>query len=168
MDHDRPFLWLAGYYYRAFVRNFASIVSPLTRLLKKDTPFPWHDAQIQGFETLKHVLTQALDFAFPDYTQPFTLCTDGSALGNGAVLMKSFEGTLPHVIAEASRVLTSAESKYSVIHLEVLAVVWAFKHFRNMIFGYPIIVYTDHSAVTQLFSGKSLTGCLARWYLIIM
>ncbi len=57
------------------------------------------------------------------------------------------------MIAYASRVLNSAESKYSVTHLEALAVVWALKHFRDMIFGYPITVYTDHSAITQLFSG---------------
>ncbi len=88
MDHVRSFLELAGYY-RAFVHNFASIASPLTRLLKKNTQFIWHDAQIQAFETLKHALTQAPTLAFPDYeyTQPSTLCTDASALGIGAVLM---------------------------------------------------------------------------------
>ncbi len=149
--------------------NFASIDSPLMRLLKKDTPFIWHDAQIRVFETLKHALTQAPVLAFPDYTQPFTLCKDASALGIGAVLMQSFEGPRPRVIAYASHVLNSAESKYSVTQLEeALAVVWTLKHFRDMIFGYSIIVYTDHSAVTQLFSGKNLTGRLARWYLIFM
>ncbi len=167
VDHVRSFLGLAGYY-RAFVRNFASIGSPVTRLLKKDTPFLWHDAQIKAFETLKHALTQAPVLAFPDYTQPFTLCTDASALGIGAVLMQSFEGQCPRVIAYASRVLNSAESKYSVTHLEALAVVWTLKHFRDIIFGYPITVYTDHTAATQLFSGKNLTGRLARCYFTVM
>ncbi len=116
------------------MRNFASIASPLTGLLKKDTPFIWHDAQIQACETLKHALTQAPVLAFPDYTQPFILCTDASALGIGSVLMKSSEGPCPGVIAYASRVLNSAESKYSVTHLEAPAVVWALKHFRDIIF----------------------------------
>ncbi len=79
VDYVRSFLGLAGYY-RAFVRNFASIAFPLTRLLKKDTPLIWHDARIQAFETLRHALTQALVLGFPDYTQPFTMCTDASAL----------------------------------------------------------------------------------------
>ncbi len=99
--------------------------------------------------------------AFPDYKKPFILWTDASSLGVGAALMQASESQQPHVIAYASRVLNSAESKYSVTHLEALAVVWALKHFRDIIYGYPITVYTDHSAVTQLFSGKNLTFFLS-------
>ncbi len=44
---------------------------------------------------------------------------------------------------------------------------WALKYFRDIILGYPITVYTDHAAVTELFKGKNLTGRLARWYLTI-
>ncbi len=72
---------------------------------------------------------------------------------------------LPHVIAYAIRVLIAAESKYSVTYLKALAVVWALKHFRDIIFGYPITVHTDPIAVTQLFHGKNFTGRRARWYL---
>ncbi len=99
---------------------------------------------------------------FPDYKKPFILCTDASYLGVGAVLMQASESQRPHVIAYASRVHNSAESKYYVAYLEALAVVWALKHFRDIVYGYPITVYTDHSAVTQLFSGKNLTGRLTR------
>ncbi len=167
MENVRSFLGLAGYY-RAFVRNFASLASPLTRLLKKDVPFIWYDAQRQAFESLKHALTHTPVLAFPDYKKPFILCTDASSLGVGAVLMQVSESQRPHVIAYASRVLNSAESKYSVAHLEALTVVWALKHFRDIVYGYPITVCTDHSAVTQLFSVKNLTGRLARWYLTVM
>ncbi len=160
VENVRSFLDLAGYY-RAFVRNFASVASPLTRLLKKDVPVIWHDAQRQAFESLKHALTHTPVLAFPNYKKPFILCTDASSLGVGAVLMQASESQRPHVIAYASRVLNSAESKYSMTHLETLAVVWALKHFRGiLVYGYPITVYTDHSAVTQVFSGKNLTGRL--------
>ncbi len=81
--------------------------------------------------------------------------------------MQTEESKRPHVIPYASRVLTAAESKYSVTPLEALAVVWALKHFRDIIFGYPITVYTDYTAVTQIFHGKNLTERLARWYLTI-
>ncbi len=81
--------------------------------------------------------------------------------------MQQSEGRHQQVIAYASRVLSPAESKYSVTHREALAVVWALKHFREVIYGYPITIYTGHTAVTHLFQGKSLTGRLARWYLTI-
>ncbi len=58
--------------------------------------------------------------------------------------------------------LTLAESNYSVTHQETLAVVWALKHFRSIILGYPITVFTDHAAVTEPFKGRNLTGRLAR------
>ncbi len=62
--------------------------------------------------------------------------------------MKTEESKRRYVIPYASRVLAAAESKYSVTYLETLPVVWALKHFRGIIFGYPITVYTDHTAVT--------------------
>ncbi len=98
---------------------------------------------------------------------PFTICTDASGLDIGTVLMQTEEGESPHAIAYPSRVLISADSICSVTHLEALAVVWALQHFRDIIFGYPVIVYTDYTAIIQLFHGKYLTGRLARWYLTI-
>ncbi len=43
-----------------------------------------------------------------------------------------------------------------------LGVAYPLKHFRD------ITVYMDHSAITQLFSGKNLTGRLARRYLTVL
>ncbi len=58
VENFLSFLGLAGYY-RAFVKNFASIACPLTRLLKKDVPFQWDDAQQHSFTTLKDALIHA-------------------------------------------------------------------------------------------------------------
>ncbi len=44
VDNVRSFLGLAGYY-RPFIRNFAAIANPLTKLLKKDIPFEWTKMQ---------------------------------------------------------------------------------------------------------------------------
>ncbi len=160
VENVRSFLGLAGYY-RPFVKNFVSVASPLTCLLKNDVPFLWNDAQEHSFTTLKDALTHAPILAFPDYMLPFTMCTDASSLGI-MVLMQTKEGKRPRSIAYASRVITSAESKYSVTHHETLAVVWALQHFRDIVFGYPIIFYTDHTVVPHLFHGKNLTRRLAR------
>ncbi len=47
-DKIRSFLGLCGYY-RSFVKRFATITSPLTRLLRKKQHFHWHDAQEKSF-----------------------------------------------------------------------------------------------------------------------
>ncbi len=70
-------------------------------------------------------------------------------------------------LAYASHTLNKAESNYSTTHLEALAVVWALRHFRDIIYGYQIHVRTDHAAVVELFNTKTLTGKLARWSLIV-
>ncbi len=45
--------------------------------------------------------------------------------------------------------------------------VLALKHFRDTVIGYPIIVYTDHSPITEIFKGRNLNGRLACWNLTI-
>ncbi len=99
--------------------------------MKKDIPFHWNAAQAKSFEALKQALTNAPVLAFPDYSAPFILCTDASALGVGAVLMQTDARGKNRVIAYASRKLNAAESNYSVTHQETLAVVWALRHFRD-------------------------------------
>ncbi len=70
-------------------------------------------------------------------------------------------------LAYASRTLNQAEQNYSTTHKEALAVVWALHHFKDLIYGYPIHVKTDHAAVVELFNQKHLSGKLARWSLIV-
>ncbi len=166
VENVRSFVGLCGYY-RSFIESFSKIASPLTHLLRKDVSFHWDSLQEKAFQDLKVVLTNVPVLAFPDYGLPFILYTDASSLGVGAVLMQHNVHGKHRPIAYASRMFTRAESNYSVTHQETLAVVWALKQFRDIILGYPITVFTDHAAITELLKGKNFTGRLARWYLTI-
>ncbi len=115
-------------YYSSFVKGFAILASPLTRLLRKEQPFHWHDSQENSFQELKRALTSAPVLAFPDYSAPLVLYTDASATGIGAVLMQQDDRGKNSVIAYASRTLNSVECNYSVIDKETLAVIWPLKH----------------------------------------
>ncbi len=87
LDNVRSFLGLAGYY-RPYVRHFSAIASLLNQLLKKGVTFHWDAPQQKSFEDLKSSLTSAPVLRFPDYAKPFTLYTDASQSGLGAVLMQ--------------------------------------------------------------------------------
>ncbi len=166
VNNVRSFLGLAGYY-RSFIKGSAARSYPLIQLLKKDVLFHWGKEQESSFKDLKHALTHAAILTFPNFKDPFFLQTDACMSGIGAVLMQIGDTGKRHVIAFASRVLQPGEKNYSATHLEILAVVWALQHFLDINMGCKITVYTDHSAVTEIFKGKHFSGRLARWYLTI-
>ncbi len=135
--------------------------------MRKEERFHWNVPQDKSFNDLKSALIDAPALAFPDYSVSFSLYTDASALGLGAVLMQPDARGKNHATAYGSRTLNQAEANYSVTHQETLVIVWTLKNFRDIILGYPITVFTDHALVTEFFKGRYLTGRLARWYLTI-
>ncbi len=122
VEDVRSFLGLCGYY-RPFIRGFARIASPLTQLLRKDVPFHWNAPQDKSFNDLKSALINAPALAFPEYSVPFSLYTDASALGLGAVPIQPDARGKNRAIAYASRTLNQVEANYSVTHQETLATV---------------------------------------------
>ncbi len=132
VDNVRSFLGLAGYY-RSFIRNFSSIAAPLNNMLKKNSSLHWDAPQQKSFEELQRALTTAPVLRFPNYKHPFTLYTDVSLQGLGAVLMQPDSRGKLGAIAYTSRSLNHAERNYSATHIEGLAIVWALKKFRDLI-----------------------------------
>jgi len=71
------------------------------------------------------------------------LRTDASIEGIGGELFQQ-EGDTERVVQFLTRRLTSAETRYCTIELEALAVVWALKKSRHLIFN-QVKVLTNHS-----------------------
>ena len=61
----RSFLGLAGYY-RKFIKDFAKISAPLTRLTKKNLTFSWDIDYDVAFQRLKRALTTAPFLTLPN------------------------------------------------------------------------------------------------------
>nr|GEW78328.1 reverse transcriptase domain-containing protein [Tanacetum cinerariifolium] len=79
----RSFLGHAGFYGR-FIKDVSKIARPMTRLLKKDTPFLFSKECVEAFQTLKEKLTEAPILIAPDWDMPFELMCDASdfVIGN--------------------------------------------------------------------------------------
>ncbi|MCP4243484.1 MAG: DDE-type integrase/transposase/recombinase, partial [bacterium] len=166
----RRFLGLAGYY-RRFIPAYAQVTGALTRLLKKDTPYTWTKPQQQAFDRIKHRLTSAPLLVYPDLGQPFTLFTDASDEGLGAVLAQHRPAAKgkdrEHVVEYASRGLTPAEKNYTTTEKECLAVVWAVRKFRHYLDGRRFTVVTDHAALKWLWKGDGASLRIRRWVALL-
>ena len=83
----RSFFGLASYY-RRFVKGFATIAEPLTRLTRKMARFEWSEEAQLAFETLKKALVEATSLAFPVPQEPCVLDTCLRRCGRGCVVTK--------------------------------------------------------------------------------
>lgn len=171
----RRFLGFAGYY-RKFVKDFAKIAAPLSSLMptpqkkrgrktsQSKKEWRWGQAEQNAFDTLKQALTSPSVLGYADFSRPFELHTDASALGLGAVLYQEQEGGLKRVIAFASRSLGQAEKNYPAHKLEFLALKWAITDkFREYLYGAKFVVYTDNNPLTYVLTTAKLDATGHRW-----
>lgn len=160
----RRLVGMAGYY-RAHIKNFSSLSSPITELLKKKyLKFQWTETANAAFLKLKEALATPPILTPPDYSKPFSIHCDASEVGLGAVLMQTIDEH-EKVIAYYSTKLSPAESRYSPTERECLAVIRALEHFRTYTEGVCVNVVTDHSSLLWLKNIKEPNSKLTRWSL---
>jgi len=152
----RSFFGLA-LYYRRFVKEFATIAEPLTRLTRKMARF----AQL-AFEALKKALVEATSLAFPVPQEPCILDADASDVAVGAVLSQRIDA-IERPIAFFSRVMNVTQRNYCTTRRELLPVICALQHFRHYLLGTKIILRTDHHSLKWVQTFKRPEGILARW-----
>ena len=164
----RQFLGLAGYY-RRFIRDFATIATPLTELTRKSAPqeVKWSLQAQEAFDTLKAKIASSPVLMCPDMSRMFTLQTDTSDYGIGAVLSQTGEDGEEHPVAFFSQKLLPRERRYSTIEKECLAIRMGTQAFRVYLIGKPFVVQTDHRALEWLYKMKDTTSRLTRWSLAL-
>ena len=169
----RSFLGFVGYY-RRFIKNFSRITKPIREVITglenqskraaKKTYMEWTDAADTAFEHLKAMCVSTPILAYPNYQLPFTLHTDSSTDGLGAVLYQKQDGKM-RVIAYASRSVSKAEANYPAHKLEFLALKWAVcEKFHEYLYGSkPFEVFTDNNPLTYVLTSAKLGACGQRW-----
>jgi hypothetical protein len=120
----RGFLGLTEYY-RRFIKDYGIIYKPLHGLLKRDS-FHWIEEHTTAFNTLKNKMCSPPVLAFPNFQLPFTLETDASGFGIGAVLI---QGGRP--IAYYSQALGPKAVAQSTYYKEALTILQALKKWRQ-------------------------------------
>jgi hypothetical protein len=159
----RQFIGLSSYF-RKFLKDYARIVEPLTKLTRRDVKWQWKAEQEQAFQTVKEMLTSRPVLAIFDPHLPTELHTDASSTGLGAILLQEHNGK-QRVVAYFSKQTTIDQRQYHSYELETMAVVYALKHFRVYLLGLHFTVVTDCNALRTTFSKKDLIPRVGRWWL---
>lgn len=149
-------------FYRQYMKNVSKTLAPLYELTKKDKPekvmIKKGSPEAAAIESIKSALSsEPVVLHHPDFNKQFTIETDGSVSGLGAVLTQ--EGK---VIEYASRKLNQAESNYTTRELECLALLFGVRKFHQYL-GSKFKAVVDHKNLLQLQSYVKHNRRLARW-----
>jgi hypothetical protein len=131
----RSFLGFTGFYHY-FIRDYSKIARPLIDLTKKNLKFDWTEKQQHAFKRLKTLMCAKPVLKQPDYAKAFTLSTDASGYGVGAVLAQEGQPDpksgkpRTHPVAYYSSTFTLTERNYDVYERELLAIIKALKNWR--------------------------------------
>ena len=131
-------------YLSRFVQ-LSQLTEPIRKLIQKDVIFEWTPAHDAALTAIKDKISRAPTLAYFNATENITIQCDASMKGLGAVLMQN--GKPVHF---ASKSLTSAETNYSNIERELLAVVWATKYFKTYVYGRQFTINTDHQPLESI------------------
>jgi hypothetical protein len=155
-------------YLRDYIPCYSRIAAPLEALRKiKEVGPMWSPDCEQAFLTLKKVLSQPPILSMPDFSLSFLVGTDASQLGVGAVLYQE-TGSTRRYISFASQALNSAQRNYPATRRELLAIVFALRKFRQWLWGTHFTLFTDHRALSFLFTQKHENHMLNHWADILL
>ena len=147
------FLGMINYYSR-FIKNFASVVSPLYDLLRKEKEFKWTKKCANAFEEIKTRMASHEVLMYYDPSLPIKVTCDASPTGIGAVIAHVLAVGSDRPIAFTSRALSKAERNYSQLDKEALAIANAVKAFHQYVYGRHFTLETDHKPLIHIFGDK--------------
>ena len=161
----RSLLGMANYSSK-YIRNYATITSPLRELMKKNARFSWTEIHQNAFTKLKDALIAAPVMGYFDISKSTTITVDASPVGISAILAQGTDSDYK-VIAYASRALTDVEKRYSQTEKEALSIVWGIEHFHLYLYGKEFTLITDHKPLEIIFGTPTSkpSARIERWVL---
>ena len=138
-------------YVQRWLPGLADVNRPLYDLLKdhgQGMSFKWNSDCDDSFQKLKELVAEAVSLRIPKDELPFTLVTDASGTGVGAMLAQK-ENDVLIPVSFYHHAMTPAEMKYDTTEKELLAVVKACTKWRVYL-DRPFDLITDHNALRWL------------------
>lgn len=149
----KSFLGMVNFYAK-FIPNASTILKPLYNLLKNDTSWNWSENCQQSFENIKKCLASSTVLTHFNPQLQVNLTVDASEVGLGAIISNTSDNKQEKPIAFASRLLSSAESKYSQIEKEAAAIIFGIQKIFQYLYGRKFCLFTDHKPLLTIFSPK--------------
>ncbi len=168
VDEVVSFLGLCGYY-RKFVKGFASTAAPLNALRKKEVSWEWTDECQDAFDSLKKSLVSPPILGYPRFTKEagmFYIDVDASDTAAGGILSQMQDGQ-EKVLEYGHLTFNNAQKKYCATMKELMSLVTFVIKFKEMLWGCPATVRTDHRALIWLRKVQDTDKMLARWFFTI-
>jgi RNase H-like domain found in reverse transcriptase len=130
-------------YYRDMWFHRSELLGPLSSLTSSKVKFEWLSTHQLAFDKIKKVMETEVLLSYPDFGKLFHIYTDASDHQLGAVIMQDKKP-----LAFYSRKLNAAQRRYTTAEHELLSTIETCKEYKNILLGYPIIVFTDHKKNT--------------------
>jgi len=160
----RAFLGFANYF-RPFIRDYAMITKPLSRLCSVKVPFEWGPDQQRAFAEVKRLALEIPFLAHVDYSKQLVLRTDASNLGIGGALVQVAEDGSERLVALISKAFTETEAKWSTIEQECFAMFYCARKLEHTLRGHKFVFEIDNKNLQ--FINNSETPKVVRWRLAL-
>ncbi len=132
-------------YLSKFLNGLSSVCEPLRRLTHKDATWLWSSEHDETFEKIKGMVSSTPLLKYFNPSDPTEGQGDASSTGLGFVLTQNDQP-----VTFASRALTPAETRYSQIEKELLALVFGLEHNHQYVYGRKITLWTDHKPLVSI------------------
>ena len=138
------------------LEKFQMVAGPLTDLTKKDSKWksikrhgPLPKEALNAFYALKNMLLERPLIYWPNTSLPFQMFTDasvGTEEKQGAIsaVLTQVQNGITRPIGYYSRRMRSSENKYNSFNSELLAIEQGLQHWRQILVGSQLTVFTDH------------------------
>ena len=153
----------------AYSFSKTEVMKPFRELLKKGSQFNWTDALNESFEAAKTKIIMEIKKGVKIYEKDRRTClaTDWSKTGIGAWLLQQVckcDSSKPfccptgwQVTMFASRYLSEAETRYSPVEGELLAVVFGLEKCKHFVLGCTdLLIAVDHKPLIGLLTTRNL------------